>query len=110
MQRTASHSCAYRADHPRKVASQTNRSEAIDVERSGTNLVLAPPLSLPPVAAALTGPVEIATRTTVAAGAVAATTAAAFTARAATIALGDDPVAVGNALGFLEHGLARKVD
>src|SRR2546428_2641478 len=105
MQRTASHSCAYRADHPRKVASETDRCDAIDVERSGTNLVLAPPLSLPPVAASLTGPVAIATRAAVAARTIAATPAA-LAARAAPIPLGHDPVAVGNALGLLEHGLA----
>src|SRR5216684_8599463 len=108
MQRTAPHSCAYRADHPRKVASETNQCDAIDVERSGTNLVLAPPLFLPPVAASLTGPVEIATWAAVAARTIAATPAA-LAARAAPIPLGHDPVAVGDALSFLEHGLAGKV-
>src|SRR5690349_17296328 len=107
MQRTAPHSCAFRAHHPRTVASETNRYDAIDVERSGTNLLLAPPLSLPPVAASLTGPVEIATGAAVAARTIAT---AALSAWAAPIPVGHDPVAVGNALGLLEHGLAGKVD
>jgi hypothetical protein len=59
-----------------------------------------------PVVASLTGPVEIATWAPVAAWAVAAATATALAPRAAPITLGHDPVAVGDALGFLEHGLA----
>src|SRR5437667_3236297 len=57
---------------------------------------------------AVSGPVELAPGSTVAATPVAAATA--FAARAAPIAISNDPVAAGDAFGFLQDRLARQVD
>src|SRR2546428_12933635 len=102
MQRIASHPCAYRADHPRKVASETNRCDAIDVERSGTNLVLAPPFSLPPVAS-LTAPVEIPTRSTGPAWTIAPTPPP--LAARAPVRVRHRPVALALAHAFMSNGI-----
>src|SRR6202022_4012110 len=57
-----------------------------------------------------TGAVEVPARATIAAArGIAPAAAAAFAARATPITIGHDPVAVRDALGLLEHGLARKV-
>src|SRR5438552_2334699 len=62
---------------------------------------------LPAVATPVSGAIEVPTWTPVTPWPVAATSLAA---RAAPVPIGHDPVAVGDALGFLKHGLSREVD
>src|SRR2546428_14080631 len=61
------------------------------------------------VAASAPGAVELPPRSPVTA-AVAAATTAALAPWTAAVAIGHDPVATGDPLRFLEHGLSREVD